>query len=120
MSPERIYTATIRDMRTGEARAVQCDAHVGPSTIAFMWCDGNYCCDCNRGAFFYGQENEEEEEDFPCSVWENRFRLERLEWSDGTLLADENDHRHVWEDEQVSSYPALVVGEFLQACGRQP
>lgn len=116
MGAERVYTATIRDTETGEVRQWSEEAaNCGPSTIAFMWCDGNQSCDCNRASFLFSNDPERDDDEFECNVRENRFQLDALRWSDGTLLAEQNDRRLVWEDEEVPSYVALVVGEFLQA-----
>jgi hypothetical protein len=47
-----------------------------------MWEEGNFSCDCNRGIFFYGNQ-----EDYPCHSWVGqRFTILKFVFPDGTEL----------------------------------
>lgn len=47
----------IRDIMTNETRLYSDEYnHNDIQLIQFLWDDGNYACDCNRGLFFYGEE----------------------------------------------------------------
>lgn len=48
----------------------------------YMWSDGNYGCDCNRGLFFDRAANEEND-DVPCGT--SQFSV-RITAEDGSLL----------------------------------
>lgn len=69
----------------GGSIGMDCDI---PARISdFMWCDGNYACDCNRGLFFLNSD-----EDFPCS--EKRFVITKLE----ALRLTSDQVVHVWDN----------------------
>lgn len=68
------YVATIFDRTTGESRDVPFDDEWEGSK--YLWSEGNYACDCNRGLLFYGPENDP---DAPCNDdWPGRFLVTKI------------------------------------------
>lgn len=52
--------AAITDTWTGETREAPVHFHI-PDTEEisdYLWSEGNYACDCNRGLFFSGESGE--------------------------------------------------------------
>ncbi len=45
------YTVTLTDTQTGAMKTVEMDG-AWDNGAEFLWTDGNYACDCNRGRFF--------------------------------------------------------------------
>ncbi|MCJ2131390.1 hypothetical protein [Methylobacterium sp. E-045] len=43
------YDVTITKRETGESRSY---THPSEWTDNYIWCEGNYACDCNRAQFF--------------------------------------------------------------------
>lgn len=67
------YSVVLQDTKTKEFKKISLpfflyDEHE-KNGIDFMWYEGNYSCDCNRGDFFYQGSDEE----FECTG--NRFKL---------------------------------------------
>lgn len=84
--PERYihksFYAEMRDNLTGCVRNVHLDLRWYEHS-QFMWEEGNFSCDCNRGMFFYGDHTL----DFPCSSWtDQRFTILKFTFPDGTEL----------------------------------
>lgn len=100
--------ARIRDNHTGEVRSHVCD-ELWPVTN-YMWTDGNYGCDCNRGIFFRraGQEDDdppdkdEEEETSRCGT--GRYSVRLINPVDGKVIHSEFD-----EDTLPLNPPAVLV-----------
>jgi len=76
----------IRKNKTGEIRTrkdtLLCDDD-GIST--FIWGEGNYSCDCNRGIFFARVNGEEEDEDIKCGSSKYSVNIEL----DGEMIYSE-------------------------------
>ena len=64
---------TIKDYNTGETREYRDDSEWADEDglSSFIWTDGNYSCDCNRGLFFCRAKGEDDDQDFPCG--DHRF-----------------------------------------------
>ena len=61
----------MRDTATGDQVVVPYDFdYPDRESLLFIWSEGNFSCDCNRGAFF-GL-------DPACNVAENRFALTEI------------------------------------------
>lgn len=59
--------AHLRNVETGETGIYEDDWDYREGeghTALYMWCDGNFSCDCNRSRFLYGYD---EEKVMPCS-----------------------------------------------------
>lgn len=74
--------ATLRENETGEERTITSTCgDIAP--CVFCWVEGNFSCDCNRAAFFFGDENDP---DRACG--DDGFTLVRLVREDtGEVLA---------------------------------
>lgn len=86
------YTARIIDTATGDARDYRMENMLEPEDGDFWWTEGNFACDCNRGASFLRASGVEVgEDDFPdCNVGPNRYRVPYLMLDDGRkVLIDE-------------------------------
>jgi hypothetical protein len=94
-----IARVVIRDTVTGEARDIGwgVDAY-----YRFLWEEGNYGCDCNRGKFFYPEEwaavveavgRKESKTDPRFSCGHARYRIDRIELIDGRV-----DSQDRWEE----------------------
>lgn len=59
------------DIEDQKIRPVLCDietgqkVQVGDSIWLWNWTDGNWCCDCNRAAYFGGDVDEEMDRRYP-------------------------------------------------------
>lgn len=89
-------TAYIRRNADGEVRPYSLDSMAG-FRGDFIWVDGNFACDCNRGMFFAqvggvdtdSMSNEEDEEAFPCG--NERYSVRIIAVDDGReLYIDDN------------------------------
>lgn len=88
------YNAHITDTKTGETRVCRMDFDWTESS-AFWWDEGNFSCDCNRGATFSRAGGEDpdaldDEEDaarFPCG--DNRYWV-RCVSDDGAVLFEDD------------------------------
>lgn len=85
-------TARIRENTTGEVReyhdahAIIADGEEHPST--YIWEDGNYACDCNRGLFFqYAAGVAPDDADSDCG--DGRFSVQLINPQTGTVYYDE-------------------------------
>jgi len=78
-----IDTVTGRECMSEEFDGDYNDAVYGEPHDHYMWTDGNYACDCNRGGFHHRALGIEEQ-DYPCSG--ERFYVPYLEYEDGTRL----------------------------------
>ena len=77
----RNFYALMHEHLTGEERKVFLDLHWYDHS-RFIWEEGNFSCDCNRGIFFYGNQ-----EDYPCHSWVGqRFTILKFVFPDGTEL----------------------------------
>ena len=82
------YTVFIRDNETGETRAIsetQPDEYV--DLLRFVWQEGNYRCDCNRAATFYGDLADDKSQE--CG--DRRFFVSHLELEDGSVIEIQHD-----------------------------
>ena len=69
----------ITDTGTGEARIYEDEYPYSE----FIWNEGNYSCDCNRGLFFARAGGREPGlHEFTCNVGPNRFTVEIIEDTD--------------------------------------
>ncbi|KKN08954.1 hypothetical protein LCGC14_1051430 [marine sediment metagenome] len=88
------YTVHIKDTTTGEVRTRHYDKDWDDPDLAnyFWWTEGNFSCDCNRGAEFDragGLPEKVEEGDWePCNTGPNRYTLEKIVTDDGTEVPD--------------------------------
>lgn len=75
------YTVVICKNDTGETRTIhETYPDIYGDSLEFMWSEGNYACDCNRAAFFYGDN------DFDDTCGDHRFSVVSLRLEDGTML----------------------------------
>jgi hypothetical protein len=80
------FDLVMRDNKTGETKTVRMDDRWYEHSF-WMWTEGNFCCDCNRGMFFYGNN-----EDYPCGAYwrttqergTQRFPVFSVKFPDGT------------------------------------
>jgi len=78
MLDERPILVTIRDQQTGSETILWLLGSWEDGTFCdFMWSDGNFSCDCNRGHFLYPEHLNP----FPCGT--TRFSVE---------IRDEREH----------------------------
>ncbi len=80
------YSIEITNNETGETRNVPPEITKGDwdESDLYMWTDGNYSCDCNRGMFF----NNWEDGRFLCGV--KKYTVVKAVLEDGTeILIDE-------------------------------
>ena len=97
---------TIRDTATGEERTYEEDApdwkpddyHPGGFSD-YIWREGNYSCDCNRGNFFTAA-NGEESRDEECG--HSRYRVRILDADTGALLYEDDDFAATPEDGETA------------------
>ena len=81
------FVANIRNNGTGEIRNYDTyddieDGEILPST--YIWEDGNYACDCNRGLFF-GYSIGEKYKDIDHECGDEKFAV-NLTLHDGTVF----------------------------------
>lgn len=93
MSERVPITVLIRDNSTGEIVEHADDALVadgvdddefGCGASLYLWTDGNFACDCNRGAFFYEAKGIKDE-DVECGDTSYSVKILR----DGMVIYDE-------------------------------
>lgn len=84
------YTVHIRHLPTNVERLMPWpdDTWEGESS-EFIWVDGNYACDCNRGLFF-ARANNEPDPDRNCGMSEYAIWIEG---DDGSVLYEEEGSR---------------------------
>lgn len=63
------YRVLIRKNNTNECRWYDAGDYSDPETIEFLWSEGNYSCDCNRG-LFWARANNEADPDRECGISE--------------------------------------------------
>lgn len=83
------YTVEIEHRPTGERRIWANDNEWYGS---FIWEDGNYACDCNRGLFWkraVGDDERDDEDGYPCDG--NVFRVVAIKDERGNILYSEED-----------------------------
>lgn len=73
-------TFAITDTQTGETRTYE-----GYFTHEFMWSEGNFACDCNRGNFFAGAGGDDDS-DCPCGG--ERYTV-RITAPDGSVFYED-------------------------------
>ncbi len=83
------YSVAVRDNETGETRVVIMDDLDGDEwdeeVAEFLWLEGNFSCDCNRGIWFRRAGGEEEEPpDHDCG--ETRYSVAWIEFADGRRI----------------------------------
>lgn len=83
----------IRQNATGEIREQPGTLNMcGGKPSAFIWADGNFGCDCNRGLFFARIGNDPDAEaDHPCT-WESPaplYAAQIVNAADGSVIYDE-------------------------------
>jgi hypothetical protein len=71
----------ILDEQTGEVVVYKSEGYDDddepPGTFnPFIWCDGNFSCDCNRALFFAEAAGRPRPEDSPCT--ETRYRIVQI------------------------------------------
>ena len=71
------YQIYLKDMATGEVKAIDFEYSGNHPDgydmgVLWMWEQGNYSCDCNRGNYFYPDD----ETDCPCG--DERFNLQKI------------------------------------------
>jgi hypothetical protein len=68
-------------------------SHTERSTIEFLWQEGNYACDCNRGNFLYGPT-------FDSNCGDNRFEIVKLIIKETGLeiIIDPETQKWTWPD----------------------
>ena len=66
-----MYTVTITDTTTGISRIHRVEHHWEESS-EYLWSEGNFSCDCNRGNFFTDAGGEERG-NVPCG--DSRYRV---------------------------------------------
>jgi hypothetical protein len=74
---ERPILVHITDTRSGETRI---DKNTGlwnedGEFQDFIWSEGNYACDCNRGLFFANAVGDEEDDDHACGADRYKVRI---------------------------------------------
>lgn len=79
------HTVEIEDTETGEKRLAHDETAVTADGLEFLWAEGNYACDCNRGSYFACGVDPSVEPAFPCSG--RRFRVAKLALEDGREIA---------------------------------
>lgn len=77
--------AHITDTQTGETR--QQPAEFTGLHHAYLWSEGNYSCDCNRGMFFAHAAGEQ---DPNRSCGDERYKV-KIVGNDGTLLYEDEE-----------------------------
>ncbi len=55
----------------------------------YIWCDGNFACDCNRYLFFQRAANEDDEEEHDCG--DSAYTVLSIKLDDGTVVYKEDD-----------------------------
>ncbi len=84
----------IRNNATGEVRVYRKDKdEPWDETDDYLWSDGNFGCDCNRGLFFAAAGGEGSDPDIPCgdsafTVWIENEAGQRLYDDNAPPLAD--------------------------------
>lgn len=74
------FDLLMHDNETGETKTVHIDLTWYGHSL-FMWQEGNFSCDCNRGDFFY-PESRHEDHDYPCNG--RRFTIIKAIFDDGS------------------------------------
>ena len=84
------HTIHIKEIKTGN---IHIDEQVGNwSDNAFIWTEGNFCCDCNRYLLFEhagGNEPTDEEDDLNGYCGHERYRI-RVTDNAGKVLYEED------------------------------
>lgn len=70
------YHITIQDTQTGEIRFYYYPLEWEDSSD-YLWCEGNYACDCNRAQFFASVEGEPDP-NYPCNTLSDNPRFVAL------------------------------------------
>ncbi len=71
------YEIYLKDVLTGEVRAIPFEWNNfhpdgADERVLWIWEQGNYSCDCNRGSYFYPDDATE------WSCGDSRFNLQRI------------------------------------------
>ena len=78
-----VYSVRIRNNETGEIRKCDFPNFTWGPADEYWWTLGNYSCDCNRAAEFYGRPYADD--DYPCG--EKAFTAIDAELPDGSIIA---------------------------------
>lgn len=90
----------LKDTQTGEVRQIHEDAGwPGDERCAteYMWTEGNYACDCNRGLFYARAAGEPDPEHTGCS--DTRYVIVKVTDPDGTDLGYSEPEQPAAEDD---------------------
>lgn len=81
------YLAEITQVSTGVTRTYHATCDWCIDSGGYLWSEGNYSCDCNRGIFFAYAGGEEPKWDSDCS--EGKYRVVCKSEDGAVLYADD-------------------------------
>ncbi|QYW02175.1 hypothetical protein CPT_Sonora_074 [Stenotrophomonas phage Sonora] len=80
-----IFNILLRDNQTGKTKAVEHEADAW-ADIEYLWTEGNYACDCNRGLLFNRVRGVE---DVPRACGSEQFDIIEVTGPDGFRVTPE-------------------------------